>query len=102
MLSDGSLSRPFSVTALVAVQALLAVMAIPSGALLLADPSGAIIGGQFVLQYLSSSLPFTHDFIPVGVWLALPVLWVETPVVLLAMIRLWQAPAPLKAGASQP
>lgn len=30
--------------------------------------------------------------VPVGVWLALPVLWVETPVVLLAMIRLWKTP----------
>lgn len=40
--------------------------------------------------------------VPVGVWLALPVLWVETPVVLLAMIRLWTPSAPLEERPSQP
>jgi hypothetical protein len=80
MMSSGSFPRPVWVTALVAVQALLATIAIPSGVLLLADPSGSLIGGQFVLPYLSSSLPFIHDFVPVGIWLivvygALPILF---------------------------
>jgi hypothetical protein len=57
------------VTLLVAVQALLAIIAIPSGAMLLADPSGRLIGGQFILPYLTQSLPFIHDFAPVGIWL---------------------------------
>jgi hypothetical protein len=65
---------------LVAFQAVLAVVAIPSGALFLVDRSGAILGGQFVLPYLTKSLPFIHDFFPVGVWLiavygALPLLF---------------------------
>jgi hypothetical protein len=75
-----SLARPMSLKALVVVQALLAVVAIPSGALLLADPSGRLIGGQFILPYLTKSIPFIHDFAPVGTWLiavygALPILF---------------------------
>jgi hypothetical protein len=73
-------ARPIWVMLLVAVQALLAVIAIPSGALFLLDPSGGILGGQFVLPYLTKSLPFIHDFVPVGIWLiavygVLPVLF---------------------------
>jgi hypothetical protein len=54
---------------LVAVQALLAIIAIPSGVLLLSDPSGSLLGGQFILPYLTKGLPFIHDFVPVGIWL---------------------------------
>ncbi len=61
--------RPTSVGVLVTVQALLALIAIPSGVLLLADPSGSLIGGQSVLPYLTKSIPFIHDFAPVGLWL---------------------------------
>jgi hypothetical protein len=69
MTSHEFKGRPIWVMLLVAVQALLAVLAIPSGALLLADPSGRLIGGQFVLPHLQQSLPFIHDFVPVGIWL---------------------------------
>lgn len=62
-------ARPICVKALIATQATLAVMAIPSGVLLLSDPSGGIIGGQFILPYLTRSLPFIRDFTPVGIWL---------------------------------
>lgn len=63
-----------------AVQAVLAVIAIPSGVVFLVDPSGGLLGGQFVLPYLTKSLPFIHDFVPVGIWLitvygALPILF---------------------------
>ena len=54
---------------LAAVQAVLAVMAIPSGALFLANPSGSLLGAQFILPYLTKGLPFIHDFVPVGIWL---------------------------------
>jgi hypothetical protein len=69
MTAGGTLPRPAWVTALVVVQALLAVMAIPSGTLLLADPSGRLIGAQLILPYLTESIPFVHDFVPVGIWL---------------------------------
>jgi len=61
--------RPFWVVLLVAIQAILAVIAIPSGALFLADPSGGLLGAQFILPYLTKSLPFIHDFVSVGIWL---------------------------------
>jgi len=61
--------RPFWVVLLVAIQAILAVIAIPSGALFLADPSGGLLGAQFILPYLTKSLPFIHDFASVGIWL---------------------------------
>ena len=54
---------------LVAVQAFLVVVAIPSGILFLADPSGGLLGAQFILPYLTKNLPFIHDFVPVGIWL---------------------------------
>ena len=61
--------RPIRVIILAAVQAVLAIMAIPSGALFLANPSGSLLGAQFILPYLTKSLPFIHDFVPVGIWL---------------------------------
>ncbi len=80
MRSQETAARPIWVVFLVAVQAVLAGVAIPSGALFLLDPSGGIIGGNFILPYLTRSLPFIHDFVPVGIWLiavygVLPVLF---------------------------
>jgi hypothetical protein len=63
------MARPIWVALLVAIQGVLAVIAIPSGALFLADPSGGLLGAQFILPYLTKSLPFIHDFVPVGIWL---------------------------------
>jgi len=73
-------ARPVSVSLLVAVQTVLAIMAIPSGALFLVDTSGGVLGARFILPYLTKSLPFIHDFVPVGIWLiavygALPILF---------------------------
>jgi len=62
-------TRPIWVALLVATQAVLAVIAIPSGALFLADPSGGLLRAQFIMPYLTKSLPFIHDFAPVGIWL---------------------------------
>jgi len=62
-------SRPIWILLLVAVQAVLAVIAIPSGALFLADPSGKILGAQFIIPYLTKSPPFIRDFVPVRIWL---------------------------------
>ena len=50
-------SRPIWVTILAAVQAVLTIIAIPSGALFLANPSGSLLGAQFILPYLTKSLP---------------------------------------------
>lgn len=61
--------RPIGVVLLVAVQAVLAVVAIPSGIMFLLDPGGALLGGQFILPSLTKTLPFIHDFVPVGIWL---------------------------------
>lgn len=69
MTNYGVTARPTWVVLLVAIQAVLAVIAIPSGALFLADPSGGLLGAQFILPYLTKSLPFIHDFVPVGIWL---------------------------------
>jgi hypothetical protein len=73
-------ARPIWVGLLVAVQAPLAVIAIPSGALFLADPTGRLLAAQFIQPYLTKSLPFIHDFVPVGIWLvavygALPIVF---------------------------
>jgi hypothetical protein len=60
-------ARPFWDVLVVVIQAVLAVVAIPSGALFLADPGG-LLGAQFVLRYMTKSLPFIHDFVSVGIW----------------------------------
>ncbi len=54
---------------LVALLVLLSALAIPSGLLLLADPSGASIGAAAVLPFITQRLPFIHDFTPIGLWL---------------------------------
>jgi hypothetical protein len=69
MTNYGVPTRPTWVVLLVAIQAVLALIAIPSGALFLADPSGGLLGAQFILPHLTRSLPFIQDFVPVGIWL---------------------------------
>ena len=64
-----SANRPKGVTALAGVQIAMSVLAIPSGVLLLSDPSGSLLGGQFVLPRLTATLPFITDFTLVGLWL---------------------------------
>ena len=61
------MKRPLGVKVLVLIEIFLALGAIPSGASLLADPSGRSIwvGLESALQYI----PFLHDFTLVGVWL---------------------------------
>ncbi len=62
-----TMTRPRSVAALAALEVLMAAMAIPSSLLLLLDPTGSLVGGQFILPYLGAAAPFLRDFTPVGV-----------------------------------
>lgn len=68
-LLTGAPKRPVASKLLVGMQALLALVSIPSGIMLLTDPSGSFLGMQFILPLLSQALPFIHDFVPVGIWL---------------------------------
>jgi hypothetical protein len=61
-----SIQHPLTVKALVPVQLLLAMIAIPSGALFLYSPGGEAIGAQTILPHLIQSIPFIHDFTIVG------------------------------------
>jgi ABC-type cobalamin transport system ATPase subunit len=61
--------KPRSIWALTIIQLVLSVIAIPSGIVLLADPSGAMIGAQFILPLLHQPLPFLQDFTIVGIFL---------------------------------
>ena len=64
-----SVPKPPGVKALVVVQLIMAVIAIPSGIVLLANPSGSIMGGEFVLPHLREAIPFLSDFTAIGAWL---------------------------------
>ena len=66
---QASVRKPAGVRALVVVQLIMAVIAIPSGVILLADPSGSIIGGGFLLPHLKEAIPFLNDFTAIGAWL---------------------------------
>lgn len=64
---------------LLGMNTLLALVSIPSGISMLIDPSGSVIGGQFVLPSLTKAIPWIHDFVPIGIWLvtafgALPII----------------------------
>src|ERR1035437_7320360 len=39
---------------------------VPDPLMFLVDPSGGLLGGQFILPSLTKTLPFIHDFVPVG------------------------------------
>ncbi|HZW84614.1 MAG TPA: hypothetical protein VFE91_01765 [Nitrososphaerales archaeon] len=76
------MSRPSAVLALIAIQVIMAVIAIPSGILLLLDPSGSAMGGQFILPHLTAAIPFIVDFTLVGLWLFL--VYGLVPIILVA------------------
>ena len=61
--------KPRSIWALAIAQLILSLIAIPSGIVLVADPSGAAIGAQFILPLLHQFLPFIQDFTIVGIFL---------------------------------
>ena len=61
--------QPLGVKVLIPIQVLLALLAIPSGVLLVTSPSGEAIGAQTILPYLRQQLPFISDFTAVGVFL---------------------------------
>ncbi|MDG7000470.1 MAG: hypothetical protein JRN15_15355 [Nitrososphaerota archaeon] len=63
------LDHPLAVKILIPVQIVLAIISIPSGALLVYLPSGEAIGAQVILPHLTRSIPFIHDFTPVGIFL---------------------------------
>lgn len=65
----GTPKRLVASKVLVGMQVLLALVSIPSGIVLLTDPSGSFLGMQFILPLLVQALPFIHDFVPVGIWL---------------------------------
>lgn len=64
-----SIHRPLAVKALIPVQLVLSLLAIPSGALFLFAPGGEAIGAQTILPRLTRSVPFIHDFTVVGIFL---------------------------------
>lgn len=64
-----SVQHPFAVKILIPVQLALAIISIPSGALLVSSPGGEAIGAQVILPHLTSRLPFIHDFTLVGIFL---------------------------------
>lgn len=61
--------RPLATLILITMEALLALISIPSGISMLMDPTGSGIGGQFILPYLTQAVLFVHDFLPIGIWL---------------------------------
>lgn len=61
--------RPLSVLALLALQIALAIISIPSGALLVSSPGGQALQAQTLLPVLRQRLPLIQDFTPVGVFL---------------------------------
>lgn len=63
--------RPPAERVLLAMYALLALVSVPSGISMLADPTGSVIGGSFILPYLTRAIPFIHDFVPIGIWLVM-------------------------------
>jgi hypothetical protein len=67
--SVGRTHRPFSVLALAALQVILAIISIPSGALLISSPNGQALQAQTMLSVLKQRLPFIQDFTPVGIFL---------------------------------
>ncbi len=61
--------KPPGVNVLIPIQVLLALLAIPSGVLLVTSPSGEAIGAQTILPYLRQQLPFLSDFTAAGIFL---------------------------------
>ena len=61
--------KPRSLWALIVVQLALTAMAIPSGIVLILDPTGVSIGAQSMLSHLHQFLPFLQDFTTVGIFL---------------------------------
>ena len=47
----------------------LVLPALPTGALLMLDPSGKRIGGDAILPVISDAIGFIHDFSLIGIWL---------------------------------
>lgn len=78
--SRNGMPTPAGAKVLVIVQFIMAVIAIPSGMILLADPSGSLMGGEFVLPHLKAAIPLLNDFTPIGIWLL--VIFGLVPVVL--------------------
>ena len=68
-MNSVSIQHPLAVKILIPIQLALAILSIPSGALLVSSPGGEAIGAQVILPHLTSSLPFIHDFTIVGVFL---------------------------------
>ncbi len=64
-----SSKKPAGLRALIVVQLVMTAIAIPSGLVLLADPTGSVVGGALVLQRLKATIPFINDFTLVGLWL---------------------------------
>lgn len=78
--------RPIGAKALMTAQLAMAAIAVPSGIILLADPSGSLIGGRFVLPHLKAAIPFLNDFTLVGLWL-LAVYGILPVVLMLGLLR---------------
>lgn len=58
------MKRPIEIKGVIIIEIILAVAAIPSGIILILDPSGRSLGIDFLLDYLP-----LIDFTPVGLWL---------------------------------
>lgn len=58
------MKKPIEIKGVVLLEVIVAFMGISSGILLLLDPTGSILGIDFLLQYLPLS-----DFVLVGLWL---------------------------------
>jgi len=58
------MAKPKGITVLIIIELFFVIMGIPSGSILLTDPTGKIIGLDFLPKYL----PF-HDLTIIGAWL---------------------------------
>lgn len=63
------MGKPISVLVMATILLAMAALAIPSGILFLIDPSGSLLGGQFILPRLTAIVPLITNFVPVGLWL---------------------------------
>ncbi len=61
--------RPLALKALIVAMLALVLLALPTGVLLISDPSGKVIGGDVILPVITGSLTFIHDFTLIGAWL---------------------------------
>lgn len=58
------MKRPIEIKGVIIIEIALALAAIPSGVILILDPTGRSLGMDFMLEYLP-----IIDFTPVGLWL---------------------------------